>query len=117
MALTAALSPCKTFSIGPIRVDPPVLLAPMEDVTNLPFRLLAKRIGGPGLMFTEFVSAMAVHHNAAKTIKKMRVLDSERPLGIQIFGGDSDTMAETARIAEAMGADLVDINMGCWVPK
>src|SRR5437588_3407421 len=88
----------------------------MEDVTNLPFRLLAKRIGGPGLMFTEFVSAMAVHHNAAKTIKKMRVLDSERPLGIQIFGGDSDTMAETARIAEAMAADLVDINMGCWVP-
>jgi nifR3 family TIM-barrel protein len=106
-----------SFDIGSIHVEPAVLLAPMEDVSNLPFRLIAKRIAGPGLMFTEFVSAMAIHHKAAKTFKKMRVADSERPLGIQIFGGDMDTMAETARTAEAMGADLVDINMGCWVPK
>ncbi len=89
----------------------------MEDVTNLPFRLIAKRIGGPGLMFTEFVSAMAIHYGATKTFRKMRIDASERPLGIQIFGGDPDVMAETARIAEEMGADLVDINMGCWVPK
>jgi tRNA-dihydrouridine synthase B len=106
-----------SFSIGPIRVDPPVLLAPMEDVTALPFRLIAKRIGKPGLMFTEFVSAMAIHYGAAKTLRKMRVHPSERPLGIQIFGPDPDVMAETARLAEEMGADLVDINMGCWVPK
>jgi nifR3 family TIM-barrel protein len=89
----------------------------MEDVTNLAFRLIAKRIAGPGLMFTEFVSAMAVHHNAKKTVKKMRVLEQERPLGIQIFGGDPDIMAATAQTAEAMGADIVDVNMGCWVPK
>jgi len=89
----------------------------MEDVTNLPFRLIAKRIGGPGLMFTEFVSAMAIHYGAVKTFRKMRIDERERPLGIQIFGGDPDVMAETARIAEEMGADLVDINMGCWVPK
>jgi tRNA-dihydrouridine synthase B len=107
----------KEFAVGPVRVWPPLLLAPMEDVTNLPFRLIAKRIGGPGLMFTEFVSAMAVHHNAAKTVKKMRVHPHERPLGIQIFGGEVDVMAETARVAEEMGADIVDINMGCWVPK
>ncbi len=89
----------------------------MEDVTNLPFRLIAKRIAGPGLMFTEFVSAMAIHYGAVKTYRKMRIDPGERPLGIQIFGGEPDVMAETARIAEEMGADLVDINMGCWVPK
>src|SRR5579859_1747339 len=60
---------------------------------------------------------MAVHFKAAKTFKKMKVHDEERPLGIQVFGGDMDTMVETARIAEEMGADIVDINMGCWVPK
>jgi len=106
------------FSIGPISVDPPVLLAPMEDVTNLPFRLMAKRIAGPGLMFTEFVSAMAIHYGAMKTYKKMKIHPGERPLGIQIFGGEPATMAETAKVAAyEMGADLVDINMGCWVPK
>lgn len=105
------------FNIGTIRVETPLLLAPMEDVTNLPFRLLAKRIANPGLMFTEFVSAMAIHYGAVKTFRKMKVHPDERPLGIQIFGGEPDVMAETARIAEEMGADLVDINMGCWVPK
>jgi nifR3 family TIM-barrel protein len=89
----------------------------MEDVTNLPMRLLCKRIANPGLMFTEFVSAMAIHYKAQKTYRKMRIHPEERPLGIQIFGGDPDVMAETARVAEEMGADLVDINMGCWVPK
>lgn len=89
----------------------------MEDVTNLPMRLIAKRIAAPGLMFTEFVSAMAVHYQAKKTFRKMRVHPDEHPLGIQIFGGEPDVMAETARVAEEMGADLVDINMGCWVPK
>lgn len=105
------------FSVGPVHVDPPLLLAPMEDVTTLPFRLIAKRIGRPGLMFTEFVSAMAIHHGAKKTYKKLRIHPDERPLGIQIFGGDVDTMVETARLCEESGADLIDINMGCWVPK
>lgn len=103
--------------MGDINVYPPLLLAPMEDVTNLPFRLIAKRIGKPGLMFTEFVSAMAIHYNAKKTFKKLQIHPGERPLGIQIFGGDPEIMAETARICEEAGADLVDINMGCWVPK
>lgn len=105
------------FAVGPVRIDPPLLLAPMEDVTNLPFRLICKRIGRPGLVFTEFVSAMAIHYGAKKTFKKLQADPAERPLGIQIFGGDPDTMAETARVVEEAGADLVDINMGCWVPK
>jgi len=105
------------FMIGEVNVDVPLLLAPMEAVTNQACRLIAKRIANPGLMFTEFVSAMAIHYGAAKTLRKMRILDEERPLGIQIFGGDPDVMAETARIAEEMGADILDINMGCWVPK
>src|SRR5688572_19795319 len=85
--MEAASSVSAGFSVGGVRVDPPLLLAPMEDVTSLPFRLICKRIGGPGLMFTEFVSAMAIHHGAAKTLRKMRVDQRERPLGIQIFGG------------------------------
>lgn len=107
----------RPFSVGEVLVDPPVLLAPMEDVTALPFRLIAKRIAGPGLMFTEFVSAMAIHYGAMKTLRKMRVHQDERPLAIQIFGPNPEVMAETARLAEEMGADIVDINMGCWVPK
>lgn len=105
------------FDVGSVRVDPPLVLAPMEDVSNLAFRLIAKRIGGPGLVFTEFVSAMAVHFRAKRTFKKMQVHPDERPMGVQIFGGDPEVMAETARVAEGSGADLVDINMGCWVPK
>lgn len=89
----------------------------MEDVSNLPFRRIAKRIGKPGLMFTEFVSAMAIHYGAQKTFKKLRIHPEERPLSIQIFGGEPDTMAETARVCEEAGCDLLDINMGCWVPK
>jgi nifR3 family TIM-barrel protein len=105
------------FRVGDLTIDPPLVLAPMEDVTSQPMRRIAKRIAGPGLMVTEFVSAMAVHHNAKKTIHKMRLHPEERPVAIQIFGGEPETMAETARVAEEMGADIVDINMGCWVPK
>lgn len=105
------------FSVGSIKIDPPLILAPMEDVTSLPMRIIAKRIGNPGLVFSEFVSAMAIRYGAVKTFKKMQIHPDERPLGIQIFGAEPDVMADTARIAEDMGADLVDINMGCWVPK
>lgn len=89
----------------------------MEDVTAQPMRRIAKRIANPGLMVTEFVSAMAIHYGAKKTFKKLWVHPDERPLSIQIFGGDPAIMAETARIAESFGPDVIDINMGCWVPK
>jgi tRNA-dihydrouridine synthase B len=105
------------FYVGSVCIETPLLLAPMEDVTNKPFRLIAKRIANPGLMFTEFVSAMAIHYGAVKTLRKMRIHPDERPLSIQIFGGDPEIMAETARLCEEMGANTVDINMGCWVPK
>ena len=105
------------FKIGEVEVKTPLILAPMEDVTALPMRVIAKRIANPGLVVTEFVSAMAIHHGAAKTLKKMQIHPEERPLSIQIFGSDPDIMAETARLCEEMGADTVDINMGCWVPK
>lgn len=105
------------FAIRDVRVPVPLVLAPMEDVTSLPFRLICKRIGQPGLVFTEFVSAMAIHYGAEKTFKKMQIREEERPLGIQIFGAVPEIMAETARIAESFGPDIIDINMGCWVPK
>lgn len=105
------------FEVGGVKVETPLVLAPMEDVTSLPMRLICKRIANPGLVVTEFVSAMAIHHGAVKTLKKMQIHPEERPLAIQIFGSEPDVMAETARLCEEMGADIVDINMGCWVPK
>lgn len=105
------------FLVRDIPIANPLVLAPMEDVSNLAFRLIAKRLANPGLMFTEFVSAMAIHYGAEKTRRKMRVHPGERPLAIQIFGGVPEIMAETALVAEEMGADIIDINMGCWVPK
>jgi tRNA-dihydrouridine synthase B len=105
------------FRIGDVVVDPPVALAPMEDVTGPAFRLLVKEIGGPGLMFSEFVSSVAVHLGARRALDKLRVRDEERPLAVQIFGAEPEIMAETARLVEDAGADIVDINMGCWVPK
>jgi nifR3 family TIM-barrel protein len=105
------------FKVGPLTIECPLLLAPMEDVTNLAMRVIASRIGRPGLAFTEFVSAMAIHYNPARSVPKMRRHPEERLLGVQIFGAEPERMAESARVAEAMGADIVDINMGCWVPK
>jgi tRNA-dihydrouridine synthase B len=105
------------FRIRDVPVANRLLLAPMEDVTAQPMRRIAKRIAAPGLMFTEFVSAMAIHYGATKTLRKFRVHPDERPLAIQIFGGDPEIMAETARVAETYRPDTIDINMGCWVPK
>lgn len=112
-----SLNSQSAFHIGGVPIANRLLLAPMEDVSNLPMRRIAKRIGGPGLMFTEFVSAMAIHYNAKKTYRKLRIHPEERPLGIQIFGGDVETMVETAKICADAGCDVLDINMGCWVPK
>lgn len=91
-----------------------LLLAPMEDVTDLPFRLIRRRLGAD-LVFTEFVSSEALVRE--KTVHKIALSDLERPVGIQIFGGSAAAMAEAARIATDAGADLVDINFGCPVKK
>ncbi len=105
------------FSIGPVRIDPPVMLAPMADVTNGAFRRLVKRIGGPGLLVTELISTTAIHYKSARTMTMFDVTEDQRPLAVQLFGSDPDVMAEAARVAEGEGADIIDINMGCWVPK
>ncbi len=94
----------------------PLLLAPMEDVTDRMFRALCKRYGAD-LMYTEFVSSDALVREVDKTMKKMELNDDERPVGIQLYGKEIDAMAEAARIAEVSRPDVIDINFGCPVKK
>ncbi|MEO8591238.1 MAG: tRNA-dihydrouridine synthase family protein, partial [Flavobacteriales bacterium] len=96
--------------------DFPLLLAPMEDVSDPPFRALCKKHGAD-LMFTEFISSEGLIRKAAKGMKKLDIFEQERPVGIQLFGGSEDAMEEAARIAEAVRPDLIDINYGCPVHK
>lgn len=94
----------------------PVFLAPMEDVTDIGFRLLCKRFGA-SMVYTEFVSAEALIRSVKSTERKLTISDDERPVGIQIYGRDVDAMVEAAKIVEAAGPDLVDLNFGCPVKK
>jgi tRNA-dihydrouridine synthase B len=91
-----------------------VLLAPMEDVTDIGFRLIARELGADAV-YTEFVSSEALIRNAAKTKQKLVTDPAERPVAIQIYGGDPDVMKEAALISEAAEPDFLDINCGCWV--
>jgi len=100
--------------IGTIQIDRGVLLAPMEDVTDLPFRVLCKRQGAD-LVYTEFVNARELVHGNPRMRRKLLFLEEERPVGIQIYGGEPDEMAEAARVAAIFRPDLLDINCGCWV--
>lgn len=103
--------------IGHIQLpDFPLLLAPMEDVSDPPFRALCKKHGAD-LMYTEFISSEGLIRHAAKGMKKLDIFPAERPIGIQLFGGSEDAMEEAARIAEAVQPDLIDINYGCPVHK
>ena len=94
----------------------PVMLAPMEDVTDRSFRLLCKEQGAD-MTYSEFVSADALIRNIASTTRKLSIDPAERPTAIQIYGRDPDTMAEAARIAEGARPDIIDINFGCPVKK
>lgn len=94
----------------------PLLLAPMEDVSDPPFRRLCK-MHGADLMYSEFISSEGLIRDAMKSRKKLDIFDYERPVGIQIFGGDEEAMALSAKIVEAVNPDLVDINFGCPVKK
>lgn len=103
--------------IGPIILPEfPLLLAPMEDVSDPPFRVLCKEYGAD-LMYSEFISSEGLIREAIKSKKKLDFHEVERPIGIQIFGGDEEAMAESARIVETVNPDLVDINFGCPVKK
>ena len=92
----------------------PLLLAPMEDVSDPPFRLVCKQYGAD-MMYTEFISSEGLIRDAAKSKKKLDIFEYERPIGIQLFGSDIDSMREAAEIAAAAEPDLIDINYGCPV--
>ncbi|MFA6108937.1 MAG: tRNA dihydrouridine synthase DusB [Candidatus Latescibacterota bacterium] len=104
--------------IGRITVSPGLLLAPMEDVSELPFRVICKRLGAD-LVYTEFVNAEGLLREAAdgpqRTRRKLRFLPEERPVGIQLYGASEASMESAARIAAAQEPDLIDVNCGCWV--
>lgn len=104
-------------SIGNIQLPEfPLLLAPMEDVSDPPFRAVCKE-NGADLMYTEFISSEGLIRDAIKSRKKLDIFDYEKPIGIQIFGGDEDSLAMAARIVDVTSPDLLDINFGCPVKK
>lgn len=96
--------------------DRPLFLAPMEDVTDIGFRKLCKRFGA-SMVYTEFVSAEALVRSIKSTVNKLNISDDERPVGIQIYGRDTDAMVEAARIVEEAHPDVIDLNFGCPVKK
>lgn len=105
------------IKIGKIELQTfPLLLAPMEDVSDPPFRAVCKK-NGADLMYTEFISSEGLIRDAIKSRQKLDIFEEERPVGIQIFGGDEEAMAMSARIVDTVQPDLLDINFGCPVKK
>jgi tRNA-dihydrouridine synthase B len=105
------------MKIGSVNLPSPFAIAPMAGMTDTAFRRLVKRHGGCGLVVTEMVSAEGLVRGIDRTLEYAEYTEEERPISIQIFGGDPEKMAEAAQIVEGMGADIVDVNMGCPVPK
>src|SRR6478752_3067202 len=105
------------MKIGPISLPSPYVVAPMAGMTDTAFRRLVKRQGGCGLVVTEMVSSEGLVRGIDRTLEYAEYTEEERPVAIQIFGGDPAKMADAAQIVEGMGADIVDVNMGCPVPK
>ena len=103
--------------IGPIELESPFVVSPMAGMTDTAFRRLVKRQGGCGLVVSEMVSSEGLVRGIDRTLEYAEYTEEERPVSIQIFGGDPDKMAEAARVVEQMGANIVDVNMGCPVPK
>ncbi|MDF2634862.1 MAG: TIM-barrel protein nifR3 family [Pelosinus sp.] len=104
------------MQIGNIKLDNPVILAPMAGVTDLPFRLLAKEMGC-GLVYSEMVSDKGLLYENCHTLHMLQIDERERPVAMQIFGSDPESMAKAAIVVEASGANIIDINMGCPTPK
>ena len=105
------------MKIADVALESPFAIAPMAGMTDTAFRRLVKRQGGCGLVVTEMVSSEGLVRGIDRTLEYAEYTDEERPISIQIFGGDPDKMAAAAQIVEGMGADIVDVNMGCPVPK
>src|ERR1700676_743708 len=105
------------MKIGSVNLPSPFAVAPMAGMTDTAFRRLVKRHGGCGLVVTEMVSAEGLVRGIDRTLEYAEYTEEERPISIQIFGGDPEKMADAAQVVEAMGADIVDVNMGCPVPK
>jgi tRNA-dihydrouridine synthase B len=105
------------MKIGSVDLASPFAVAPMAGMTDTAFRRLVKRHGGCGLVVTEMVSAEGLVRGIDRTLEYAEYTEEERPVSIQIFGGDPEKMAAAAQIVEGMGADIVDVNMGCPVPK
>jgi tRNA-dihydrouridine synthase B len=105
------------MKIGSIELRSPFVVAPMAGMTDTAFRRLVKRQGGCGLVVTEMVSSEGLVRGIDRTLVYAEYTEEERPVSIQIFGGDPAKMADAAQIVEGMGADIVDVNMGCPVPK
>lgn len=104
------------MNIGNIELSAPLALAPMAGITDLPFRLICRRLGC-GMTVSEMVSAKGLLYKNVKTTEMLRIDDGERPTAIQLFGSVPEELAEAARMVEASGADMIDFNMGCPVPK
>ena len=105
------------MKIGQLPIEPAFGVAPMAGMTDTAFRRLVKRHGGCGLVVTEMVSSEGLVRGIDRTLEFAEYTEEERPVSIQIFGGDPAKMADAAQIVEGMGANVVDINMGCPVPK
>ena len=105
------------IKIGPVSLSSPFVIAPMAGMTDSAFRRLVKRQGGCGLVVTEMVSSEGLVRGIDRTLEYAEYTEEERPVSIQIFGGDPEKMADAAQIVEGLGADIVDVNMGCPVPK
>src|SRR6187397_1734765 len=105
------------MKIGPVDLQSPFAIAPMAGMTDTAFRRLVKRHGGCGLVVSEMVSSEGLVRGIDRTLEYAEYTEEERPISIQIFGGDPSKMAAAAQIVESMGADVVDVNMGCPVPK
>jgi tRNA-dihydrouridine synthase B len=107
----------KPIYIGGIKVDSPLTLAPMAGQTNHAFRVMCREMGDCGLVCSELISSTAISYRNQKTFNMFDWSAVERPVAVQLFGSDAAVMAEAAQIVADRGADIVDINMGCWVPK
>ena len=101
------------YFVREISIDPPLVLAPMEGVTNNTFRRLIRSIGGQGLTYTEFVASKSLKARGKRALHTAQFDPDENPIAIQIYGKDPQTMAEAAKVVEDLGASIVDINMGC----